>query len=130
MSEKDNVYIGWRTHFIKETFDSYWRNPFSVQKFGWDGCIKKYEEMIRNNKEMMSRLSELEGKSLGCWCWPENCHVNVLLKLLKEMNKWIHHRHYYYLKYIDSYMKYIDNNISMLFDYEYIFYIVYLIISV
>jgi hypothetical protein len=32
----------------------------------------------------MCRLEFLRGKVLGCWCKPENCHGDVILKLLKE----------------------------------------------
>lgn len=32
----------------------------------------------------MAALSELKGKTLGCWCKPNPCHGDVLLTLLKE----------------------------------------------
>ena len=34
----------------------------------------------------MKRLPELKGKSLGCWCKPEACHGDVLVRLLAEYN--------------------------------------------
>ena len=27
---------------------------------------------------LLSRLPELRGKALGCWCAPEPCHADVL----------------------------------------------------
>ncbi|WP_245303774.1 DUF4326 domain-containing protein [Pseudorhodoplanes sinuspersici] len=30
---------------------------------------------------LVSQLHELEGKDLVCWCSPEACHGDVLLKL-------------------------------------------------
>lgn len=36
------------------------------------------------NQELMNSLHELGGKTLGCWCRPEDCHGDILLKLLKE----------------------------------------------
>jgi len=33
----------------------------------------------------MPRLEELEGKTLGCWCKPDQlCHSDVLIELLKK----------------------------------------------
>jgi hypothetical protein len=62
-------------------------NPF---KIGPDGSretvVKKYEEYIRNNKELIDSLPELKGKTLGCFCNTsyELCHGEVLIKLVKE----------------------------------------------
>ena len=64
---------------------SKWGNPFNI---GPDGSreevIAKYEQYIRGNRFLMSRLKELEGKVLGCWCSPLPCHGDVLIKLVKE----------------------------------------------
>ena len=30
-------------------------------------------------------LLKLEGKRLGCWCHPEGCHGDVLVRALKEI---------------------------------------------
>jgi len=32
----------------------------------------------------MKDLQELEGKVLGCWCSPHECHGDVLVELLEE----------------------------------------------
>ena len=64
---------------------SRWGNPFEIGKDGaWHEVIKKYEEWIRNQPELLERLGELEGHTLGCWCKPDKCHGDILLKLLKE----------------------------------------------
>jgi len=39
---------------------------------------------MRSNKELLNSLHEIEGKNLGCWCYPEKCHGNVLIKLIEE----------------------------------------------
>lgn len=33
----------------------------------------------------MRSLHELDGKILGCFCKPDKCHGDVLIKLLNEM---------------------------------------------
>ena len=35
----------------------------------------------------MNDLHELEGKTLGCWCKPEKCHGDILIKLWIQQNK-------------------------------------------
>ncbi len=33
---------------------------------------------------MKEELMKLKGKNLGCWCKPEGCHGDVLIKILEE----------------------------------------------
>lgn len=50
--------------------------------------LEKYEKYIRDklNKdpELVKELLSLSGKKLGCWCKPDNCHGDILLKLIQE----------------------------------------------
>ena len=80
-----NIYIGrsctmggWN---LKE---SKWANPFSVKEYGRDKALKLYEEHIRNTPKLWNQLEELDGKILGCWCKPDPCHGDILIKLLNE----------------------------------------------
>ncbi len=68
---------GWR---LKQ---SIWHNPYSVKEYGREKAIEKYEEYIRGNKILMKKIKELKGKVLGCWCAPNACHGDVLVKILK-----------------------------------------------
>lgn len=65
---------------------SKWANPYKVGK---DGNIfevlDKYEQHIRTTS-LYNELEELRGKELGCWCKPDPCHGDVLIKLLNETN--------------------------------------------
>lgn len=67
---------------------SKWGNPF---KIGSDGTrfevIAKYEKWIRKNKDLMSCLHELKGKSLGCYCEPLPCHGSVLKNLADNLDE-------------------------------------------
>lgn len=84
-ASKDHVYIGRNmSHYVNGAVGSKWANPFKVDKFGRDGCIQRYEEYIRSTPHLMSSLEELRGKVLGCWCAPQGCHGDVLIKLLNE----------------------------------------------
>ena len=71
---------------------SIWYNPFKVGKHGTrDEVIEKYEsyirQMLNNSSDLQNKLLELKNKNLGCWCFPEKCHGNVLLKLIEEAEK-------------------------------------------
>ena len=39
---------------------------------------------IRRRPDLIAALPELVGKRLGCYCKPEACHGDVLIRLLKE----------------------------------------------
>ena len=71
--EKYDVYIG---------RPSKWGNPFVIGKDGTrEEVVEKYRDWILKNEYLMSCLSELKGKTLGCWCSPKACHGDVLLEL-------------------------------------------------
>ncbi len=80
-------------HCKKEKFDIYigrpgkWGNPFSIGKDGTrEEVIQKYEIWIRNNPELLKDLHELKDKTLACWCSPQACHGDILIKLIGELN--------------------------------------------
>lgn len=92
MENPNNEYIGrGGVVFInKERFPkkaSQWANPFAVKIYGRDKCLELYEEHIRNKikKEGIEDLKKLKNKVLGCWCKPEKCHGDILLKILNEI---------------------------------------------
>ena len=84
---KFDVYIG---REMSEFQASLFANPF---KIGIDGTrtevIAKYEiwlrEQLRNSPFLTDELLKLDGKVLGCWCYPKPCHGEVIIKLIKEM---------------------------------------------
>lgn len=84
ISNSKHLYIGRYNHHIEGTFQSKWHNPFSLIKYGRTKCIKEYEEYILSNEELLNDLYELNGKILGCWCKPESCHGDILIKLFKS----------------------------------------------
>jgi hypothetical protein len=73
------------TRFIPDAVGSKWGNPFNVNKYGRDKCVELYENHIRLTPELWNGLDELANyRELGCWCKPESCHGDILLKLLHE----------------------------------------------
>jgi hypothetical protein len=64
---------------------SKWGNPFQVGRDGnREQVIRMYEVHVRRRPDLIAALPELVGKRLGCYCKPEACHGDVLIRLLKE----------------------------------------------
>ena len=70
---------------------SLWANPFKV-----DARTTRAQVLQRYESYITARIAEqpetydlesLRGKRLGCWCKPEACHGDVLLRLLLREKK-------------------------------------------
>jgi hypothetical protein len=81
-------------HCKKAPYDVYigrpsiWGNPFEIGKDGTrDEVIAKYEAWIRTQPHLLAQLPSLVNqctklvKVLGCWCAPQSCHGEVLVRL-------------------------------------------------
>lgn len=80
----NHIYIGRNmTFFVPGTTKSKWANPFSVKKYGRHKCLELYKQYIINSN-LYNELHELDDKILGCWCYPEQCHGDILIELIKE----------------------------------------------
>jgi len=64
---------------------SIWGNPFVIGRDGTRSeVIEKYRQWIIGKPGLMSQLSELKGKRLGCVCKPAACHGDVLVTMVEE----------------------------------------------
>ena len=87
---QSNLLVG-RTTVVNVRNDEYdvfigrpsvWGNPFMMGRDGTrEECVRKYREWIQDQPHLLSRLSELRGKRLGCFCAPLLCHGTVLVDL-------------------------------------------------
>lgn len=69
---------------------SYWGNPYSMYEQGDDReeVIRKYKYDFDRDlfpKKDKSKIYELAGKKLGCFCKPASCHGDILADFL---NSW------------------------------------------
>jgi hypothetical protein len=80
-----DIYIG---RAFAEFSESIWHNPFHLGP-NRDGnrkqVLAKYREYILSHPDLLARLPELKGKTLGCWCKPLLCHGDVLVSLIEEL---------------------------------------------
>ena len=88
-------------HCKKEEFDVYvgrgskWGNPYShkegtLAEYVVESrreAVQRFEEYLLSNEELMGSLSELKGKTLGCWCKPKSCHGDILLRYANGPSK-------------------------------------------
>jgi hypothetical protein len=63
-------------------------NPFKITaETSRDDAVKKYRayaiQRMRTDAAFRREVFALRGKTLGCWCCPEACHGDVLVKLSK-----------------------------------------------
>ena len=95
LKDDRHVYIGRDMSFyVAGTDKSKWHNPYKVAKpnkiyktgkyYTLDESLELYEKYIRESVLLMREIEELRGKVLGCWCKPNRCHGDVLIKILNE----------------------------------------------
>lgn len=72
--------------FVRVDRRTKYGNPFVVGKDGdRDEVCDQYAAYLAQNEELQSRVHELRGKALGCWCWPERCHAMELARLANDL---------------------------------------------
>jgi hypothetical protein len=78
--KQDYIYIG---------RPSRWGNPFLIGRDGTrEEVIEKYREYIQSMEHNLhEELARLKGKKLGCWCHPEPCHGDVLVKIIENFKR-------------------------------------------
>ncbi len=79
-------------HCKKEDYDVYigrpskWGNLFTIGRDGdREEVIEKYRKWLLGRKDLLDSLPELKDKVLGCWCSPNLCHGDILIKLIDEL---------------------------------------------
>lgn len=87
-------------HCKKEPYDIYigrgspWGNPYThnpgrtLAKYlveTREQAINGYRRWIMEQPELLARLPELKGKTLGCFCAPKHCHGDVLVELVEQL---------------------------------------------
>lgn len=88
-------------HCKKDKYDVYigrpsrWGNPFTHKTGTAAGIIvatreeavQAYANWIKTQPELLNALTELKGKTLGCWCKPAACHGDILAELADNVSK-------------------------------------------
>jgi hypothetical protein len=87
VNQKTDLYaIKWaetNNKYVRCDRFSEWGNPFEMDKDGTrDQVCQNYEEhYIPFKPSLLSKIHNLKGKALGCWCAPLKCHCDTLKSL-------------------------------------------------
>lgn len=80
--DSDRALLHWAKttgRFARIDRNSDWGNPFEMPADGdRDTVCDSYEIFFARKFSLHSRITELEGKVLGCWCYPQRCHGDFL----------------------------------------------------
>jgi hypothetical protein len=60
---------------------SKWGNPFLIGRDGDRAEVIRQFARYLCESDLFNDLHELRNKDLGCWCAPEACHADLLLRL-------------------------------------------------
>jgi hypothetical protein len=78
--EPYDLYIG-RANSRYRLKASKWANPFKVGRDGTlNDVLQKYLDHVTHSA-LLNNLEELSGKVLACWCKPNGCHGDILVRL-------------------------------------------------
>lgn len=71
--------------YVRCDRSSEWGNPFELDKDGDRDqvCDNFKEHYLPYKPSLLSRIHELKGKALGCWCAPLKCHCDTLKRKAK-----------------------------------------------
>jgi hypothetical protein len=80
-----HLYIGRFVHHVKGAINSLLANQYSVKKYGRTTALAMYEQHCRATPLIMQLIASInQYTELGCWCKPEACHGDIILKLYRE----------------------------------------------
>lgn len=69
--------------------DGYFGNPFKLGEIGREGVLRLYRDwfyrMLEKDLEFKCRVHKLKGKVLGCFCKPLQCHGDVIVEYLNNL---------------------------------------------
>jgi hypothetical protein len=56
-----------------------WGNPFLLIADGErQTVVENYQWYLERKPSLLAKVNSLQGKVLGCWCYPELCHGEIL----------------------------------------------------
>jgi hypothetical protein len=84
MENPHNLYIGRSCRSYNKA--SYWQNTFRISSFcSRTESLANFKSSLQQNVEMRSKISTLANKNLGCWCFPQPCHGDILINFFLDL---------------------------------------------
>ncbi len=100
--KQDRALIAWATEAGRAVYigraipriglpGSIWGNPYCINRRASEPDAERqrvcdlYRQHVRESQELQNRLDELRaGKVLICWCYPNQCHGEILLAEISQ----------------------------------------------
>ena len=83
----DHQLIAWaqeKGFYVRIDRTTRWGNPFILDEDGdRDEVCEAYRIYLQYKPSLKHHFDDLQGKVLGCWCYPERCHGDVLIEQLE-----------------------------------------------
>jgi uncharacterized protein DUF4326 len=57
-------------------------NPYRAKKYGRTQVINLYRSYLLQKPDPLARLPGLRAHVLGCWCYPQPCHGDVIIEFI------------------------------------------------
>jgi Domain of unknown function (DUF4326) len=57
-------------------------NPYKVKKYGRTQVTSLYRSYLVQNPDLLAMLPRLRAHVLGCWCYPQPCHGDVIIEFI------------------------------------------------
>lgn len=88
--DTDRALLAWARssgRFQRIDRNSDWGNPFELGPDGdRDTVCDSFEIYFGRKYSLQERITELEGKVLGCWCYPKRCHGDHLVSKIEGLD--------------------------------------------
>lgn len=85
--EDIDTYIGKKSDTY-DLSDSPFSNPFDKSEYGRENAVKHFKlyfyRRYLEEKDFRMALHDIEGDTLGCWCYPRRCHGEVIVDILNK----------------------------------------------
>ena len=86
--EDDYLYVGRPSKYGSPYASKLSKVEGTIQVDSKEEALRLYKEYIMKNQHLITELlEELEERNitkLGCWCYPSDCHADIILQLIKE----------------------------------------------
>ncbi len=85
---KDYIYVGRKMPGIET--DGKWGNPIRLRnERDRRVVLLEYEAWLKTQDALLADRHELRGHDLACWCYPRDCHAEILAEVVAMDDLWL-----------------------------------------
>lgn len=88
---RDRALLDWadaNNRLVRIDRQSEWGNPFIMGEDGdRDTVVENFDWYLDRKPSLVKKLPTLGGMVLGCWCYPDRCHGDIICQRVPSPNK-------------------------------------------